>query len=504
MNIALSTGSGYVADMEESVQSPCVLPPAISLSDILRVEDDPELLDVRCEQTGIPLWVTVRFEFLRGIIVDRLYGSPMAAAAVPRLARLSGAMGKVLTLTRSMLHNRRWMLAHREKFPVMVVSSGARLAERQGRYVNCLSDYFIAAYQQHTVALESLFDWHWPFPRHQRNTLVHTPLLLLDARRSARRAPACRKDATHLIDIAIARASRHLGWRPSADARESLIDRCAAESASLPLRYASYRRLLRKMGTRLLIAEGACYGGAANAAMIMAARELGIASAEYQHGQISSGHDGYNFAPAVRQHRAYRETLPDTLLTYGSWWSEQVNAPVAKVAVGHPHRAETLRSGKVHARRKSLLVLGEAFDTQMYLEMCEQLARTCTDYEVIFRPHPLERAVVRGLGNRSSSVRVDLNDDIYDSFGETEVLLGEVSTALFEAVGVVPRIFVWDTPKSRFHVPTHPFARVADVSGLPDVLSDPDSGRVGAHEADAVWAPGWHANYLNFLEEVLR
>lgn len=486
------------------MQSRRVLPSAIILSDILGLEDDLELLDVRCEQTGIPLWVTVRFEFLRSIIVDRLYGSPMAAVPVPRLARLSGTMGKVLKLTRSMVHNRHWMLTHREQFPVMVVSSGARLTERQGRYFNCLSDYFISAYQQYTVGLESLFDWHWPFPRHQRNTLVHTPLLVLDARRSAGNAPQHRKDAERVIEIAIARASRHLGWRPSAEARESLIDRCAAESASLPVRYEAYLRLLRKMGTRLLIAEGACYGGAANAAMIMAARELGIASAEYQHGQISSGHDGYNFAPAVRQHRAYRNTLPDTLLTYGSWWSEQVNAPVAKVAIGHPHRTETLRSGKPHARRKSLLVLGEAFDTQMYLDMCEQLARTCTDYEVIFRPHPLERAIVRGLGNRSPSVRVDLNDDIYDSFRETEVLLGEVSTALFEAVGVVPRIFVWDTPKSRFHVPSHPFARVADVSRLPEVLSDPDSGRVGAHEADAVWAPGWQANYLRFLEEVLR
>ena len=82
------------------------------------------------------------------------------------------------------------------------------------------------------------------------------------------------------------------------------------------------------MGARLLIKEEACYGGADNACAILAARNLGMVSAEYQHGAVSSGHNAYNFAPAISSAKSYRKTLPDYFLAYGSWWAAQINAPV--------------------------------------------------------------------------------------------------------------------------------------------------------------------------------
>ena len=72
--------------------------------------------------------------------------------------------------------------------------------------------------------------------------------------------------------------------------------------------------------------------------MIVAAKEMGIRTAEYQHGAVSRGHDAYNVAPGQGSSPEYQKVLPEFFLGYGRWWNEQINVPVTKVAVGNPHR----------------------------------------------------------------------------------------------------------------------------------------------------------------------
>jgi hypothetical protein len=91
---------------------------------------------------------------------------------------------------------------------------------------------------------------------------------------------------------------------------------------------------------------------------------------------------------------------------------------------------------------------------------------------------------------------LDRAPDIYDSFAGAEVVVAEVSTALYEAIGLVPRIYAWDTPKSRFHLGEHPFKR----------LTDPDALRQPWHEddpivvADEIWASDWDRRFRSFVD----
>lgn len=478
----------------------------VTLPQVLRVEDSDDLLAPRCRETGIPLWTTLRFPFFRLILGDLLYGNAIVGRAVMGSSRLA-APGKLLKLARSVAHNEVWMQRRRAAYPVLLMPTGARLVQRDGRYFNCLSDHFVGALPERTVALESMFEWRWPFPRHYRNTLLHTPLLMAAAFRGRRGADAYAADAEALVDLASARAQALLGWELSADRRAWLVERCAGESSSIAFRYRAYRALFRRLGTRVVVKEEACYGGADNAAIVTAAREMGIRTAEYQHGLISSGHDGYNFAPAVREHPAYRSILPDHLLTYGQWWSDQINAPVTKIPMGNPHRSEILSANKPTAPRKGILVLGDGLDTPKYLTLCEQLARSVPPgQEVVFRPHPLERARIQaqGLGACEGVVRIDARPDIYDSFRESDVVVSEVSTGLFEAIGLVPRVFVWDTPKARFTIPRHPFTGFREPEELLELLRDSAGGRVDDDAKEKVWAPHWRNTYATFIEEAMQ
>lgn len=261
------------------------------------------------------------------------------------------------------------------------------------------------------------------------------------------------------------------------------------------------------MGARLLINEEACYGGADNATAILAAKHLDMATAEYQHGAVSAGHDAYNFAQAISASQAYRQTLPEYFLAYGSWWGQQINAPTKKLVVGNPNRIETLIGvpAKI-GKPEQILVLGDGLDTPLYLTLCESLiAALGGTYQVVFRPHPFERAKIFS-DHRSGfvgKVAIDFHSDIYTSFREAGVVISEVSTGLFEAIGLVARIFIWDTPKARFGYPAHPFQRFSDADELARRIRDEGEGRVSGQDIQSIWAPNWQRNYLEFIDEVL-
>jgi hypothetical protein len=97
------------------------------------------------------------------------------------------------------------------------------------------------------------------------------------------------------------------------------------------------------------------------------------------------------------------------------------------------------------------------------------------------------------------SVDVDLQ-----SVRDAEIVVSEVSTGLFEAIGLVPKIFIWDTPKAQFSYPTHPFQRFVTATELSAMLADETAGRVTLDQIDSIWAPNWRENYCSFIEAALR
>lgn len=477
-----------------------------SLGDILKIEDSADVLSVRCPDTFIPLWATIRTSFLRLIVGDMLYNQPIvgkvgSTSSYPKLR----AATRIL---QSFAHNALLDRATVPGYPVVIMATGTRIIERGGLYFNPLSDYFIAAAPERTLAIEEMFDWKWPFPRLHKNLLLHTPWRVEGVLRGRLRVDAFRQSARALTDLVGRRAKDLLGWDLGEAQREWLETSCAISAASLLPRYRRYQSEFKKTRARLLIKEDACYGGADSASAILAARHLGMVTAEYQHGMVSTGHDGYNFAPTVLNNDTYKQIFPDYFLTFGSWWGEQINISVEKLAIGNPHRSEMLASRHSDfSQNRQILVLGEGIETTLYLEFCEQISIALgSSYEVVFRPHPFQRQSLAimypdGFFGR---VRFDTQQDIYESFRKSAVVVAEASTGLFEAIGLVPKIFIWDTAKSRFSYPKHPFHRFSDAEELVHLIHTNSAGRVSAQQMESIWASNWKQNYLAFIEPMIK
>jgi hypothetical protein len=374
---------------------------------------------------------------------------------------------------------------------------------REGKWFNRLSDYFAACCPQRTLTIENHFEWRWQFPRHNDRVLFNAPRQALNTVVGRLRVTAAhRRGAAALVALVSRRAQERCGWSAGAQREAWLVDTAARKAASLPWQYSNIQRLIERIQPRALIANVACYGAAA-AAPMAAANDAGVVTAEYQHGAVSGGHDAYNFAPALRDSGDYRRTLPRNFLAYGSWWNEQINAPVAKIAVGNPHRAEMLARAAPHpASREDILLLSDGVEFPKYLQLARQLAPSASrlGLRVVLRPHPLERTLVAERhGARVDDVFIDSNVDLYATLRSAHVVISELSTGLFEAVGLADKFFMWNTAKARFGYPNHPFQSFDTPDRLLELLAADDSGRLST-VVEAIWAPAWRDNFTSFLQ----
>jgi len=462
--------------------------------EILAVEDDARLVEFKTSEGRFLLWPLVRNWVLRSLIEAQL-NVPWTRTESDRRR----PVGFATAVARSLLHN---AAKGKTSGSVMVMGSGAGNILENGLIFNRLSDHFISTAPDITIAVEDLFGVEWPFPRKNEAVLLSSPFEVqaaVMARVLVR--PRHTRQAAELLDFVSARTRTILQWDFTAIQRNSLVNTLARQIAGIKSRAAIYERLLRRTGVRLLLKEEGCYGHAS--VINVVAREMGVTVAEFQHGTIHVGHDAYNFAPALRFNEEYARSLPEYLLTYGRWWSHNVNASVTTEIIGNPHRTEHLRRIQPDAEPgRDILILGDGVRSGEYLEFAARLSRgSGGSRRIIYRPHPLERHEF--TSSRKSSlpqgVVIDANRDLYTTFQTADVVIGEASTALFEAIGIVRRILIWDTPMSRFCYPQHPFQSFSTLDNLVEGLRDETYGEVASTDIEDMWATDWRSRYLNFI-----
>lgn len=464
----------------------------ISLAELLELEDDPAFIELACPTTGVLVWPAIRESVFRLMIGERYYsdGPPVDIARRPSAPRLLSAAA------RSAAH----ALRHRAgRSDVLILSNGAGLEPSGTKTFNRYVDHFADELGPRAWTAEMLAGDRWPAaPRaNDRLSFRGADRLRWLLAGQVRQRRVHRELARDLVALVVHRGRERLDWTVPESRVEGLERLAARRIASYPSQAASIARLLDAVRPRILMLSEGCYGH--TAVTVATARQRGVIVAEYQHGLVSRGHDAYNVAPMLTASAAYRMTMPDTFLAYGPWWTDRFNAPVGdRVVIGSPHRSEVLRTWQPDPHRDAVLVLGDGVDTEASLAWSRRIGRElAAPLRIVYRPHPLERA--RIARSDVGGVEIDQSVSVYDSFRSAVAVLGEASTALFEAVGLVPNIFAIDTAKSRFHLPEHPFERLASTDDLAEMLAA-SSAVVGSGLEQAVWAPDWRTRFSSWVD----
>lgn len=470
-----------------------------SLKMLLEIENDASFLDFRCSETGYLLWPLLRNQFFR-ILISDIYYHQEPLVAKPSASRYRQALQ---VLPRVLLHN-----TGRGKLSgdILIMGSGAGHFQRDRLWFNRITDYFALAFPKDTVTCEGIVDWHVPEPRHNKRSSYWLPWQMLIAVAGKLQSEERHvKVVKAMLNHARIRAKSILGLDMSDKSIELLLNMTAPKVARLSFMRWVYRHFLTRTAPRLVLVEQSCYGdyGIFN----HVAREMGIRVAEPQHGMISAGHDAYSFAPAIRDSDEYRLYLPHDFLGYGAWWNGEINAPVQKWVIGHPHYTEQRkRMVNNFSDKTDILLLSDGIEFPIYLEIANNLTNLLNGrYRVVLRPHPLERKRVYSEypNGNVGKVVIDQNRDVYQSFSTAYAVTGEVSTALFEAVGLVKKIFLWETPKAVFSYPSHPFTGFLNAKDFALKIDDEEYGRTDVAQEE-IWASDWVGNYQKYIDFALK
>ncbi len=475
-------------------------PRSIKLADVLTIEDDPAILEYRCPDTGLLTWPLLRNQFMRSLTSPLHYQNAQTITPPPsgRYRRALSALPKVLLANAS-----RWKELRGE---ILIMASGAGHFQRSARSFNRITDYFALESIDNTVTIEGLMDWKVPVDRFNEKACYFLPwqgkIDLVGKIRKTRRHVEASDD---LVEFVRQRAVDGLDLRIEDSQAEYLKSMVAMKTARLPAMLSTYHAILNRVRPKLVLLEQGCYSdlGVFN----LVARELRIRVAEPQHGLVSSGHDAYSYSTTLRNSGEYRRYLPHDFLGYGSWWNQQINAPVAKRVIGHPHYIEQVEQvARPSEAKVNIVILSDGFDFDKYLDLANELAsRVGVRYRVVLRPHPLERERVWSQFKKEvpGKIEIDRERDIYPTLAAAFAVVGEISTGLFEAMGLADRIYVWATAKASYACPEHPFVDFRDGAELAERLLGP-APSAGGIPVESIWASDWRGNYQRYLADVLE
>jgi hypothetical protein len=471
-----------------------------SLDELQKIEDDPVLFDFVCPSTGLLIWPLIRVPVMRTIMdswfAPKTFTSRTSTSNIWKLA-MSGAVSSIRNLDYRLDTSRK----------ILIQSTGWGRYSREGVLHDRLVDYFSGSFPEQTLVYQDkpvekfsdIYSYNPTIYKAPRN-IIYGVLSIIAVRSTHRNL------ANRLVKRIVDNAKNRLGFEFSNDQIIRFRTMLSRRLAGLPYISESYAKLFSMHSFKLLLKEDACYGGG-SIPVIHAARLNSMVIAEYQHGAILKGHDAYNVSGSLANFDPFKKVLPDYLLTYGKWWSDQTNLPVKKIAIGNPHYTESVNCQVPTVIKKAqVLVLGDGIETNAYFELARNISNfVCgMGMNVVFRPHPFERGRVNSdvLPN---SVQLDLNEDIYASLKESSVVVSELSTGLFEAVGLADKVLLWETERSRFAFPEIPFMSFSSMDELEAILKDTHfvHGDSGAVPVSEMWEPDWKQNYLHFVEGVI-
>lgn len=389
---------------------------------------------------------------------------------------------------------------------VVYIATGNGNVYRQeaGNYFNWITDYCADALDARSQVIELSSGWRYARPRAHPDVSTYHDWLGLRAQFAARaRRPSAvqARDIERYLQLLRGAFGDTLGASHFLHMRRTL-EVCAATAATW---HAGYQRFFHTRRPKLLQIDGASYGGMWSY-IVRWARAAGIPVAEFQHGYIGHDHYAYNYAEAVAD-SAYREGLPDYLLTFGQYWADSVQTPSEKVVIGGPRMNEHLRAATPPAGAPYVLLASTGVGADFYLSVVQGLLhglpQGCT---VRFRPHPGEREVAAANYAAllaDTRVCLDPEPDVYRSMEGAALVVGDITTLMFEAIGLGVPTRVIDCGIARKRMPASIF-RFLDYNEVPRLLQDRTiATRPDKRVREQVWAPHWKVRYQAFIAQFL-
>jgi hypothetical protein len=265
-----------------------------------------------------------------------------------------------------------------------------------------------------------------------------------------------------------------------------------------------FERVLDRVKPNVVFMQSASYGDRSHLISILKGRDIEVV--EHQHGWIGPSHGAYNFGSAMWTPTLSR-CLPDVLLTFGEFWSDQVRTPSRLVAIGKPHLERmAAEAPPISDRAKAVVVVSSMYEPEETARLTLQARDVLPDdWQVIFRPHPTERpAINERFPSLKGEPRIVIDEarDVFDTLARVRGVIGYASTVLYEALALGCEVFVRESPLADLYTDREVFGeRIVDRASLDRAMrSLVDGGTVRRRQLESIWAPESTSRFIEFVD----
>ena len=196
--------------------------------------------------------------------------------------------------------------------------------------------------------------------------------------------------------------------------------------------YYSMRDCLEKINPKIVVMVNAY--GLRHFATTKAAKDLGIATVELQHGVIAPLHIDYNFSDIENSHHYF----PDYIFTFGQYWNGACRTPAQckKIGVGYAY-IDYIEGQLEEGMSRDLDTI--VFYSTQEVKFAEFVGRfadliSVKGYTIIFKYHPIECGKISYPSLNKQNIQViDEPEEVHKYLSNYEHHVSVGSTVLFEA-----------------------------------------------------------------------
>lgn len=247
---------------------------------------------------------------------------------------------------------------------------------------------------------------------------------------------------------------------------------------------------------KIIIEDG--YYGLDKAIIIKAASDNNIVVYEPQHGFINENHPSYSYGQELLKNETIKKYYPTYFLSYGEFWSNSVILPNKTINIGNPHLEQSYKKVINVRQEKKVLVIGSGVTVKETNDLLFKLINSLpNNYKLYYRPHPQESKdfLIRYKDAFLSGVTQD-TDELYNSLAKSEIIIGELTTVIFEATILSKKIYLYNSSytKAYFNDRIKHF-NFLDVNNISHIYEDRKSEIIH----DYYWCMGWENAFKQLM-----
>ena len=278
-----------------------------------------------------------------------------------------------------------------------------------------------------------------------------------------------------------------------------LYDKLAEIVLELPATYLYYSRLIKKVSPKVVFWNCASYSKPA----IKVLNDLGVITAEFQHGYIGTNHLVYNYSNKLKLNKEYASYMPKYYLTYGEFWTRNMCMIPEIVDIGNPIVATKIKDykeGNYKVEKDSILLIVADYTNEYVKFIDEVLENSSGKFKIYVKLHPIslgDRAYFEKFENISTVEIIEIAN-IYEYIYKCEYIVGDTSTSLYEAAALKKKVFIIDSDIAREHINKGMGTWIGGGKEFIDIVNNKKEDTSSKNE---YFITEWKENYINFIEK---